>query len=181
MTWNIRGLNAPNKWRLIKRQIDEAKGDIWVLKETKRNKSKIDMQMRVWRQWTRKFVEVDGASGGIGIIWNPLVVKGEVVDEGKHWQQCKITLLSNNESFFIYNIYGPTATPEKRELWNLISSKLDGCNRVKSIISWDFNATFNDQEKAGGIQRPSVTQRDFQNYIDRNSLIDIVPKNGVFT
>ncbi|XP_059066430.1 uncharacterized protein LOC131857740 [Cryptomeria japonica] len=52
MAWNVRGLNTPNKWYLIKRQIDEAKGDIWVLQETKWNISEIDMRMQVWRQWT---------------------------------------------------------------------------------------------------------------------------------
>lgn len=75
-TWNVRGLNAPNKWRLIKRQIVESKGYIWVLHETKWNRIDINKRMRLWRQWIGKFVEVEGASRGIGIIWNLLMVKG---------------------------------------------------------------------------------------------------------
>lgn len=59
-------------------------------------------------------------------------------------------------------------------------SKLDGCNRAKGIIVGDFNATLNDQDKTGGIQRPNIFQRDFEKFIDHNQLMDTVPKKVFF-
>lgn len=49
LSWNVRGINAPDKWPLIKRQMDDTKGDIWLLQETKWSKAEIDAKMRVWK------------------------------------------------------------------------------------------------------------------------------------
>lgn len=38
VTWNIRGLNAPNKQRIIKRNLKIINADIILLQETKLNK-----------------------------------------------------------------------------------------------------------------------------------------------
>lgn len=37
ISWNVRGVNAPDKWCLIKCQIDQSNIDILLLQETKMN------------------------------------------------------------------------------------------------------------------------------------------------
>lgn len=43
ISWNVRGLNAPNKRHLIKSQMDLIKCDIFMLQETKLSKESADL------------------------------------------------------------------------------------------------------------------------------------------
>lgn len=49
------------------------------------------------------------------------------------------------------------------------------------MVAEDFNAILSDNEKCGGIQRTGTAQKDFLEFVEKNHLLDIVPKNGVFT
>lgn len=97
------------------------------------------------------------------------------------WQHCLATHLSTNESFNLFNVYGPTVIGEKRDLWNLLSDKLQSTNVENCILVKDFNAILVESEKKGGIQRLGTSQKDFQYFVDNNHLMDIIPKNGTFT
>lgn len=68
LSWNVKGINAPDKWCLIKHQIDETKGDVWLLQEIKWHQDKIDKRLRSWKQWNGLIRQSDGASGRLGIL-----------------------------------------------------------------------------------------------------------------
>lgn len=42
LTWNVRGLNAPNKWSLIRLHIDGCLADIVILQETKISEQELE-------------------------------------------------------------------------------------------------------------------------------------------
>lgn len=44
--WNVRGLNAPNKWSLIRRHLDVSEVDIFLLQETKLGGSDLEILAR---------------------------------------------------------------------------------------------------------------------------------------
>ncbi|XP_059078150.1 uncharacterized protein LOC131876705 [Cryptomeria japonica] len=52
--------------------------------------------------------------------------------------------------------------------------------KIASAAS-DFNAILASYEKKGGIQRIGMAQKDFQEFVDKNQLLDVAPKNGTFT
>ncbi|GLJ39721.1 hypothetical protein SUGI_0811990 [Cryptomeria japonica] len=96
----------------------------------------------------------DGASGGLGIIWSPMNVKISLVGDDKYWQHCSVTILGRNENFNLFNV---------------------------CVVAGDFNAILFGIEKSGGIQRTGTSQKDFLDFVEKNHLLDIVLKNGIFT
>ncbi|XP_057830711.1 uncharacterized protein LOC131041593 [Cryptomeria japonica] len=181
LSWNVRGINSPNKWRLIKHHIDDTKGDIWLLQETKWSMAETTTKMRVWKQWNGIFRQSNGAFGGLGIIWNPMNVKISLVGEDKYWKHCLVTILGQNENFNLFNVYGPSTTSDKRALWALLSSKLNSITENSCVVARDFNVILSSTEKSGGIQRTGMSHKDFLDFVEQNYLLDIVLKNGTFT
>lgn len=85
ITWNVRGCNALDKRRLIKRGFYQFRPDVVFLQETKMNKEEASLFMRSWKQWTGAFVDSEGASRGLGILWNPNNYKVEEVLVSRMW------------------------------------------------------------------------------------------------
>ncbi|GLJ40489.1 hypothetical protein SUGI_0834840 [Cryptomeria japonica] len=129
----------------------------------------------------QKGVQSDGASSGLGIIWNPLNVQISLVGEDKYWQHCLVTILGWNENFNLFNVYGPSSAGDKRALWDHLTIRLCSITEGSCVVFGDFNVILSSNKKSGGIQRTSTTHKDFLEFVEKNHLIDIVPKNGVFT
>ena len=49
------------------------------------------------------------------------------------------------------------------------------------VIGGDFNAILNLEEKYGGSQVVSQAVIDFRNWVEKNSLLDILTSNGIYT
>lgn len=75
ISWNVRGSNSQLKRRLLKRKIRIEKPVIVFLQETKcsgedqRNYNKF-----FWKGAETMALDVNGATSGIGILWNPNLV-----------------------------------------------------------------------------------------------------------
>ncbi|XP_057829385.2 uncharacterized protein LOC131040463 [Cryptomeria japonica] len=181
LTWNVRGCNAPDKRRLIKRGFDQAKPKVICIQETKLGREDAARVFGVRQRWFGFFVESEGASGGLGILWNPLVVQVDVVSCSKHWQMVKVNSKIMNFSCFLINVYGPTLAMEKCRLWEDISKLLEEVRPTLAIVVGDFNATLSFSEKRGGVRRMCKTQSDFQTFVNFDALFEVVAKGGRFT
>ncbi|XP_059077996.1 uncharacterized protein LOC131876577 [Cryptomeria japonica] len=135
----------------------------------------------VRQKWLGHFVDSDGASGGLGILWNPLVVHVEVVSRSKYWQMVKVISKTMNFSCFLVNVYGPTLAVDKCKLWEDVSRRLEEVRSFLAIVAGDFNATLSSSEKHGGVRRLSRSQLDFQSFVNENALFEVVAKGGDFT
>ena len=69
-TWNFRGLNVPNKKRILKQNINKFESDIILLQETKLNKSEGINLGKKLGNWSCSMHDSVGASGSLGFIWN---------------------------------------------------------------------------------------------------------------
>lgn len=69
LTWNVRGLNTPNKRRFIKSQLNAQQSEIIWLQETKLGKDKSDLFIKHCKGWKGHLVKAISASGGIEIMW----------------------------------------------------------------------------------------------------------------
>jgi exonuclease III len=71
LCWNVRGLNAKEKWDAIRDKITESQCDIVCLQETKRD----NFDAQYFKNFVHllsmvsKFLPSVGASGGIHTIW----------------------------------------------------------------------------------------------------------------
>ncbi|XP_057867448.1 uncharacterized protein LOC131074785 [Cryptomeria japonica] len=181
LTWNVKGYNAPDKRRLIKRGFDQIKPEIICIQETKLGREDAARFFGVRQRWSGFFVDSEGASGGLGILWNPLVVQVDPVSCSKHWQMVMVILKIMNFSCFLINVYGPTLAAEKCRLWEDISKLLAEVRPTLAIVVGDFKATLSFSEKRGGVSRMCRTQLHFQTFVDSSALFEVVAKGGSFT
>lgn len=107
LSWNVRGLNAPNKQRVIKRRILLVSAEIIFLQETK-----LDNRQAVafgggisplFMTTSQLTVDLDGASGGLMIIWRPSQVKVFGIASNRNWILAKVVHFQSNskEQLFI--------------------------------------------------------------------------------
>ena len=74
ISWNVRGINASNKRQRVKQVIDSMQEDIILLQETKLSQSNFYKIVSKWKKWNSFHAQGMGASGGLAILWNPLIV-----------------------------------------------------------------------------------------------------------
>lgn len=85
LTWIVKGLSAPDKKRLVKCSLEKVSNDVILLQETKLSLDKALLFLHYYARWEGCFHEDRGSAGGLGIQWNPQVVKvfpGEMLSIG---------------------------------------------------------------------------------------------------
>ncbi|XP_059070804.1 uncharacterized protein LOC131860410 [Cryptomeria japonica] len=90
-------------------------------------------------------------------------------------------VFQDNQCWKVINVYGPIATPAKRELWQELSKKLRSDKDEKIIIGGDFNVTLNCSKKMGSSIVKNRIQQDFQEFVDSSYLREIVANNDKYT
>ena len=114
-TWNARGLNAPCKKRLVKLNLKSFDSDIILIQETKLNKDdaiKLDKMLGLWSSLFQEYV---GASGGLGIFWNPRKVSLCCLYQCHNWISASIKSLKSDLQFILINVYGPINYGDKKK------------------------------------------------------------------
>lgn len=54
------------------------------------------------------------ACRGLGILWNPWMIKVEVISRARHWKVVKVHCVSIDLNDIWVNMYGPTKMKDKR-------------------------------------------------------------------
>lgn len=152
-----------------------------MLQETKLNKEEGSRFGNKLRRWNSYLQESRGASGGLGIIWNPRKVHLKVISSSHYWINSYIKGINSNFQFMLINIYGPTQNVDKKNLWLDISSFIKEHNNYFLIIGGDFNTILSLDEKYGGSQQIHPASVDSKNWLEYNLLVDIPTSNGKFT
>lgn len=91
-TWNVRGLNAPNKRCLTKRQIEKSNSDIILLQETKLEEVN-DCILKV-AGWEEVFSKSYGTASGLGILWCSSNIGLSIIEKEANWIMCKVASLN---------------------------------------------------------------------------------------
>lgn len=107
-TQNARSLNAPSKKCLLKQNLKQFEYEIIILQETKLNKEeRIKLENKLG-SWKINLQESRGASGGLGMIWNPRKVTLNVLKSNNLQMSSKIKSIKTNLQLILIKIYGPT-------------------------------------------------------------------------
>lgn len=98
LTWNVRGINAPNRCHLVKDQLDQGEAESF------------GKRMSSW-----KFLSINagGATRGLMTLWHLNKVIVEEVVVGNRWLVCKVESFSSNLCFLLVNMYNPHSCIEK--------------------------------------------------------------------
>jgi exonuclease III len=82
LCWNIRGINSEDKHNALRSHIDASSCSIIFLQETKRVSFDHSYIRKFCPRRFDKFVyfHSDGNSGGLAIIWNNTIFRGQLVE-----------------------------------------------------------------------------------------------------
>ncbi|KAG6663989.1 hypothetical protein CIPAW_02G060000 [Carya illinoinensis] len=180
LSWNVRGLNNPNKCLRVKNLIRDWKADILCLQETKLKYVDRNIIRSLWNctyaGWTS--LPSKGASGGIIVMWDKRVVDlvEESVDE--FVVACSFKSLEDGFMWGFAGVYGPNNDNSRKLLWDEIAGL---CSWWEGpwCIGGDFNTTRFSSERSGDSNSGSA-MADFSALIFELDLIDL-PLGGVTT
>lgn len=121
LCWNIRGLNASDKWDAVRNKIDESSCSIVCLQETKRDY--IDIAF-IRNFVPRRFDKFDyipsiGASGGLLVIWNSSCFSGAVHLKNSFAITLEFTSVHNLDRWMLTSAYGPCTEPARSDFLHL--------------------------------------------------------------
>ena len=131
-----------------------------------------------------RFVEwvasnVEGASGGILILWDPRVLQLVEVDESRYSLSCKFWNIEDNFMWIFSGVYGPTSNKNRELLWEELGA-IRVLWREPWCIGGDFNVIrfSNERNREGRISRTMIR---FSQIIDELELKDVPLQGGTFT
>jgi hypothetical protein len=109
LSWNVRGLNSPDKWPSIRNKIEESNATIICLQETKRSEFDISFIKGFAPRRFDKYAYVpsDGASGGLLVLWISNIFTGQVLLEESFGLAIELTSCISSDIFMPVNVYGP--------------------------------------------------------------------------
>lgn len=138
VSWNVRGINSPNKRAQIKQQINSCGSDIVLLQEMKLSKGNYEHIISKWSYWKSCQFEAQGASRGLLTLWNPKYVQLESISNTSKWKLFRVTHF--DLTFLLVNVYAPNSTTRKNMLWEELDLTFEQSGDEKFVFVGDFNA-----------------------------------------
>ncbi|GLJ52622.1 hypothetical protein SUGI_1120000 [Cryptomeria japonica] len=120
-----------------------------------------------------------GASEGLCIMGRIKKVSIQLLETKHNWMKVEIKSLGSDLQFILYNIYGPTKTTEKLELWTCIQNDMQS-HREKITLGGNFNTILYTKDKMGGLSRMGQVHMDYAKFVRNVELVDFVPTNGKY-
>lgn len=140
LCWNIRGINAENKWESIRNKILESNCDIISIQETKRDFFDLG--------YIRKFCPMSfddfcflpstGASGGILVAWKSSIFAGHMVFQNRFAILVEFSSNHNSEPWILSSVYGPCDNEGKGEFMQWFEN-VQMPDELNWLVVGDFN------------------------------------------
>jgi len=140
VTWNVRGLNSTSSRNLVKCSLQKWKADVYCFQETKVSKDVEGIAKQLWScRWMRcGYIEANGSSGGILVMWDSRIWVGTMMEIGQHSITYKFVSVQNSFTWYLTGVYAPHTRGEKLECWEEIAAMKELCEGPW-ISCGDFN------------------------------------------
>ncbi|XP_057730273.1 uncharacterized protein LOC130945580 [Arachis stenosperma] len=169
ISWNIRGLRGDGKLKMVKELKRKHRLDMLELVETKRQLvTRFDV-LKIWgngcAEW--EYVESDGASGGLLLMWDDGFFKMRNCYKGERWLCVEGVLSEKSINCAFLLVYGAHTRDEKRVVWEELSYMAglcpdacyrkftwfrgQSCNRIdRALVSLEWLEAFPETRLRGG-------------------------------
>ncbi|GLJ31647.1 hypothetical protein SUGI_0635780 [Cryptomeria japonica] len=152
-----------------------------MVQKIKCGKEEGDKFVSYCREWNGFFQPTVGRVGGLGLLRKLASIGVECLKRGRNYLSCLVHNKCKNFDFKLWNVYGPTQSEEKMNLWEEIYQSLLASINKKIIMGGDFNAILDLMEKNGGASKITKDMLDFRDFVQRIEAIDCKPTKGWFT
>ena len=149
-SWNIRGLNWPNKQEDVKLFLHNNSIGLVRLLETKiklQNVQKVASNLFPSWRWMHNFTL--NSKGRIWLAWKPNVYRTHLISMSDQLIHCKVTHLSTNKHFYLSMIYGFNHEDQRTSLWNDLLNIGRNMDDAWCLMG-DFNALRSKEDRIGG-------------------------------
>ena len=143
-SWNVRGLNWPNKQEDIKLFLHEKN------------------IFHGW-QWHHNFNL--NTKGRIWVAWKPSLYKVQILSTEEQFIHCQVTMLHDMRKFFITFIYGANQEGQRQVLWDALEEFAAAIDEGWCILG-DFNAVLNTADRMGGTEITAAEIRPLNDCIN---------------
>lgn len=149
VSWNVRGLEAPDRKHVIKDCLNSIKSiDFLILRELKTTKFNLEVSLDfIWKDSIKICSNHPKGRGGVGILIN---IKWEKHLTHSGLSPCNrvvwATFSMNNFFFGVCIVYAPNDYKDINGLWNYLASLSD----TPWIIGGDFNMIKHHEDKCRG-------------------------------
>ena len=178
VSWNVRGLNWPNKQEDLKLFLHKNKVGLIDFLETKVKIPKVDIIANVlFPRWNWHHNFHNNPKGRIWLAWNPVVYHVDILFTTDQMIHGRVRQLHTNNSFIISVVYGMNTITQRQQLWEDIFDLIPQ-NEAWCVLG-DFNAVRSMEERIGG---DPVTEYEIQelNSMMENCELQEAPTVGAF-
>lgn len=169
--WNCRGANKPNFRRSIRYILKKFHTDVLALFETHVGG---DRASRICQGlgFDKSFrVDDVGQSGGIWFLWRSEIREVEVVESSDQFVYVKV--IDGQNILNLIAVYAAPTVSRRSGLWERLGEVISAVEG-SLVIGGDFNTIVRLDERTGGNGRLSQDSLSFGDWINGNSLIDMV-------
>ena len=160
-SWNIRGLNWPNKQEDVKIFLQKNQISFIGLLETKVKKEKVHtVASRIFHGWEWQHNFNHNAKGRIWVAWKPQVYRVQILKITEQMIHCEAHHVTKLEKFFITYVYGFNHAQERLALWEDLQNIANSMTEAWCVLG-DFNAILHPEDRMGGTEVIDSEIRDF--------------------
>ena len=169
--WNCQGVGSPLTVPHLREVYNLSSPNLVFLSETKNMKPVIDRLTRVLNCNGNVTVEAMNKAGGMALLWSQDTNILEMY-KSAFTIEAKLEDPDTQVSWWFSGIYASCDHMSRKEQWRVLRNRRNLWG-PRYIIAGDFNDILSNDEKWGGVLREERSFRDFRDFIDQNSLIDI--------
>lgn len=179
LSWNVRGLNSPNKQQAIKSYCNNIHCGFIALLETKVRQQNVE---RVYRNlfygWGSYINNLHCHLGRVWLFWNLQNYDVKILESSDQFVHCLATELNEKIEFYITLVYAANGLQHRKLLWKDISV-ISGSIDKAWVVVGDFNAIRVPEERTKPTDQKEMD--DFNAFIHNCDLIEMASSGGEFT
>ncbi|CAN1187241.1 Putative ribonuclease H protein At1g65750 [Linum perenne] len=178
-SWNCRGAASKSFITAFKSYANIVNFSIAVIVEPKISGHKAEKV--IWKMGFASSFRSDaiGFSGGVWLLWDPLVVSLNIMEFGPQFVHAKGSL-ADGSSFFLTAVYASPRATSRVLLWDVLKRLSVNQSSPWAVIG-DFNAILSADDKSGGSSFERRRSKSFIDTIDLCRLSDLPFSGPRFT
>ena len=181
ISWNVRGVNDPDKRKVIKNFLRSYRADIVCLQEIKVQEMSVKLVrgLGAGRNLNCKELNAEGSAGGILLLWDNSHINLADYVFGSYSVTCLFRMTENGFLWAFSGVYGPVENSYRESFWEELGS-IKGLWDCPWCVGGDFNEVLYPNERSRG-GRLTNSMRRFSEILNDLELRDLPLQGGPYT